>query len=44
MLWEGAKRDNEQLLRGYAHFLANWSIERALGRSHEEELEKLKAE
>ncbi|KAL5478164.1 hypothetical protein EMCRGX_G025056 [Ephydatia muelleri] len=44
VLWEGAKRDNEQLLRGYAHFLANWSVERALGRSHEEELEKLKAE
>ncbi|KAL5490731.1 hypothetical protein EMCRGX_G015908 [Ephydatia muelleri] len=44
VLWEGAKRDNEQLRRGCAHFLASWSVERALVRSHEEELEKLKAE
>ncbi|KAL5481199.1 hypothetical protein EMCRGX_G021311 [Ephydatia muelleri] len=44
VLWEGAKRDNEQLRRGCAHFLASWSVERALVRSHEEEQEKLKAE
>eukprot|EP00731_Ephydatia_muelleri_P015572 Em0008g1292a len=44
VLWEGAKRDNEQLRRGCTHFLASWSMERALVRYHEEELEKLKAE
>lgn len=44
VLRDNVKQENEQLLKGYAHCLASWSVQRALMRSLNEEVQRLTAE